>query len=81
MDVNSPDEFKQIIVGARTSLLKLKVIIEDLIAENDKVVAEADLYFRIQELADYQTDQAIADQLNAEGYQTAYKHSWTAPMS
>jgi DNA invertase Pin-like site-specific DNA recombinase len=36
------------------------------------------IYFRIQELARYQTDQAIADQLNAEGYQTAYKRRWTA---
>ena len=39
MDVSGPDEFKQIVRGARTSLLKLKVTIEDLIAEDDKVVA------------------------------------------
>jgi predicted SnoaL-like aldol condensation-catalyzing enzyme len=39
LDVNGPDEFKQIVMGARTSLLKLKVTIEDLIAEDDKVVA------------------------------------------
>jgi hypothetical protein len=38
----------------------------------------AHIYFRIQELARHQTDQAIADQLNAEGYQTAYRRGWTA---
>jgi hypothetical protein len=36
------------------------------------------IYFRIQTLAHHQTDQTIADQLNAEGYQTAYKRRWTA---
>jgi predicted SnoaL-like aldol condensation-catalyzing enzyme len=39
MDIDGPDEFKQIVVDAKTSLLELKVTIEDLIAENDKVVA------------------------------------------
>lgn len=35
-------------------------------------------YFRIQDLARAQTDHAIAEQLNAEGYQTACKRQWTA---
>jgi DNA invertase Pin-like site-specific DNA recombinase len=43
-----------------------------------RMQSSADIYFRIRELAHYQTDQAIADQLNEEGYQTAYKRSWTA---
>lgn len=39
MDVDGPDEFKQIVLDAKESLLELKVTIEDLIAEDDKVVA------------------------------------------
>jgi predicted SnoaL-like aldol condensation-catalyzing enzyme len=39
MNVIGPDEFKQIVMDAKTSLLKLNVTIEDLIAEADKVVA------------------------------------------
>ena len=43
-----------------------------------RLQSSAYIYFRIQELAHHQTDQAIADQLNAEGYQTAYKRCWMA---
>lgn len=43
-----------------------------------RLQSSADIYFRIQDLAHHQTDQAIATQLHAEGYQTAYKRRWTA---
>jgi hypothetical protein len=43
-----------------------------------RLQSSAYIYFRIQELAHQQTDHAIAEQLNAEGYQTAYKRCWTA---
>ncbi|MCI0728555.1 MAG: recombinase family protein [Chloroflexi bacterium] len=43
-----------------------------------RLQTSADIYFRIQELACSQTDQAIADQLNAVGSQTACRRSWTA---
>jgi predicted ester cyclase len=39
MDIAGPEEFKQIVKDARGSLRKLKVTVEDLIAEEDKVVA------------------------------------------
>lgn len=38
MDIDGPDEFKQIVMNVRQSVLELKVTIEDLIAEGDKVV-------------------------------------------
>jgi DNA invertase Pin-like site-specific DNA recombinase len=43
-----------------------------------RLQSTATIYFQIQELARCQTDHAIADQLNAEGHQTAYKRRWTA---
>jgi len=43
-----------------------------------RLQSTATIYFRIQELTRCQTDHAIADQLNAEGHQTAYKRRWTA---
>jgi len=39
MEADGPDEFKQIVIGARNFLPNLKVTIEDLVAEADKVVA------------------------------------------
>ena len=38
MDIDGPDEFKQIVMNVRQSGLELKVTIEDLITEGDKVV-------------------------------------------
>jgi DNA invertase Pin-like site-specific DNA recombinase len=43
-----------------------------------RLQTSADIYFRIQALARHQTDQAIADQLNSDGYLTAYQRRWTA---
>jgi hypothetical protein len=43
-----------------------------------RLQSSAYIYFRIQELAHHHTDQIIAEKLNAEGYQTAYKRRWTA---
>lgn len=37
MDIDGPNEFKQIVTNARQSLRELTVTIEDLIAEEDKV--------------------------------------------
>ena len=39
LDVNGSEEFKQIVMGARKSLPKLRVTIEDVIAEGNTVVA------------------------------------------
>jgi predicted ester cyclase len=39
MEINGPDEFKQIVMRARGSLRTLKVTIEDLLVEEDKVAA------------------------------------------
>jgi predicted ester cyclase len=39
MDANGPEEFGQIVTGARKSLPNLKVTIEELIAEGDTVAA------------------------------------------
>ena len=38
MEVGGPDEFKQIVMYTRQSVRKVKVTIEDLIVEGDKVV-------------------------------------------
>ena len=38
MDIDGPDEFKQIVMNARHSVFDLKVTMEDLVAEEDKVV-------------------------------------------
>ncbi len=43
-----------------------------------RLQSSADIYFRIQALAQHLTDTAIAAQLRADGYQTAYKRRWTA---
>lgn len=39
IDVDGPEEFKQVVMSARKSLPNLNVTMEDLIAEGDKVVA------------------------------------------
>jgi predicted SnoaL-like aldol condensation-catalyzing enzyme len=49
MDINGPSEFKQIVMNIRQSVQKLKVTIEDLIAEDDKVVGR--LQWHITDLA------------------------------
>ena len=49
MEINGPNEFKQIVMGTRQSLRKLKVTIEELIAEDDKVVGR--LQWHITDLA------------------------------
>jgi predicted SnoaL-like aldol condensation-catalyzing enzyme len=38
MELDGPDEFRQIVMDARQSLRELKVTIKDLISEGDKVV-------------------------------------------
>lgn len=37
LDVSGPEEFKQIVTGARKSLPNLRVTVEDVIAEDEKV--------------------------------------------
>lgn len=39
ISVNGPEEFKQIVVGARKSMVNLKVTIEDFVCEDTKIVA------------------------------------------
>jgi hypothetical protein len=39
MDINDPDEFKQVVMDTRSSLRELQVLIEDLIWEEDQVAA------------------------------------------
>ena len=39
LDLDGPEEFKQIVMGARTSLRHLYVTLEDVIAEGDTVAA------------------------------------------
>jgi DNA invertase Pin-like site-specific DNA recombinase len=73
---------EQVIVDGRGDLIQVQVqwyggSVSEL-AVPKRLQTSADLYFRIQELARHQTDQAIADQLNVEGSQTAFKHPWTA---
>lgn len=72
----------QVVVDSRGELIRVQLhwaggSVSEL-AVPKHLQTPADLYFRIQELAGYQTDQAVADQLNAEGYQTAFKRAWTA---
>ncbi len=38
LNINGPEEFKHIVLGARKSLPNLRVTIEDIIAEGDTVV-------------------------------------------
>jgi hypothetical protein len=72
----------QVVVDSRSEMIRVQLhwaggSVSEL-AVPKRLQTPADLYFRIQELAGHQTDQAIADQLNAEGYSTAFKRSWTA---
>ena len=59
MDIQGPDEFKQIVMDAKTWLLKLNVTIEDLIAEGDKVVAR--LQWHSTDLAGKNVDRETID--------------------
>ena len=49
MDIDGPEEFKQIVTDLRESLRKLDVMIEDLISEDDKVVGR--LHWHLIDLA------------------------------
>src|SRR5687767_3187453 len=49
MDIDGPEEFKQIVTDLRGSLRKLEVMIEDLISEDDKVVGR--LHWHLIDLA------------------------------
>ena len=73
---------QQVIVDGQGDLIQVQVqwyggSVSEL-AIPKRLQTSADIYFRIQELARHQTNQAIADQLNAEGFQTAAKRLWTA---
>ena len=59
MEIDGPDEFKQIVMDARGSLRKLEVTIKDLIAEEDKVVAR--LHWHIIDLAGKKIDRETID--------------------
>src|SRR5690349_17195708 len=39
LDMRGPEEFSRVVVTARTSLRDLQIVVEDLISEDDKVVA------------------------------------------
>lgn len=73
---------EQVIVDGRGDLIQVQVqwyggSVSELTIPK-RLQTSADIYFRIQELARHQTDQAIADQLKAEGSPTAAKRPWTA---
>ena len=59
MEINGPDEFKQIVTDARGSLRKLEVTIEDLITEQDKVVGR--LHWHLIDLAGKTIDRETID--------------------
>ena len=59
MDLNGPDEFKQIVMDTRGSLRELQVTIEDLIAEEDKVVGW--LHWHLIDLAGKTIDRETID--------------------
>lgn len=59
MEINGPDEFKQIVMSTRKSLLKLEVTIEDLITEEDKVVGR--LQWHLTDLADKKINRETID--------------------
>ena len=50
MEIDGPNEFKQIVMDTRGSLRQLRVTIEDLISEGDKVVGR--LHWHLTDLAD-----------------------------
>jgi hypothetical protein len=73
---------KQVLVDGRGEMIRVQLhwyggSVSQL-AIPKRLQTTAHIYFRIQEMARHRTDQVIADQLNAEGYQTAYKRRWTA---
>ena len=59
MDLNGPDEFKQIVMDTRGSLRELQVTIEDLITEEDKVVGR--LHWHLIDLAGKTIDRETID--------------------
>jgi predicted SnoaL-like aldol condensation-catalyzing enzyme len=59
IEADGPDEFKQIVAGARKFLPNLKVTIEDLVAEADKVVAR--LHWHSLDPAGKQIDRETID--------------------
>lgn len=73
---------EQVVVDGRGELIQVQLhwygghISE--VAVPKRLQTPAYLYLRIQELACFHTDHAIAEQLNAEGYRTAYQRRWTA---
>jgi predicted SnoaL-like aldol condensation-catalyzing enzyme len=79
MEIDGPNEFKQIVMNARGSIRNLKVIIEDLIAEDDKVVGR--LQWHIIDLAGKEihretidilrfVDDQVAEHWGAEAWNT-----------
>jgi hypothetical protein len=69
MEIDGPDEFKQIVMRARGSLRTLKVTIEDLIAEDDKVVAR--LGWHITDIAGKKINRETIDILRFANGQVA----------
>lgn len=59
MDMDGPDEFRQIVTDARQSLRELKVTIKDLISEGDKVVGR--LGWHIVDLAGKEVQRETID--------------------
>ena len=59
MKINGPNEFKQIVMDSRGSLRTLEVTIEDLIAEEDKVVAR--LHWHLTDLDGKEIDRETID--------------------
>ena len=59
MELDGPDEFKQIVMDTRGSLPQLQVTIKDLISEEDKVVGR--LRWRLVDLAGKEIDRETID--------------------
>ena len=59
MELDGPDEFKQIVMDTRGSLQQLQVTIKDLISEEDKVVGR--LRWRLVDLAGKEIDRETID--------------------
>ena len=67
MEMDGPNEFKQIVTNARQSVRKLTVVIEDLIAEQDKIVGR--LQWHIIDLAGKEIHRETIDILRLESGQ------------